>query len=368
MPINIHQLFKTPVNHVPAILDEKYFPVLDGLRGVAILFVLAGHLFFDTQKAGNIGLTGVEIFFVLSGFLITTLLLKEKVIKGSVSLRYFYIRRILRIVPVAYLYLAVLVALNIVFKLHVPLISFLSSLLYIHNITFYKGDTSWSSAHFWTLGVEEQFYLMFPFILVKSIRKYIITAAALLLAVPVLQFLVYHNIGVFYANNWVHKISVAVVVILGNGTLAILIGSLTALLVFKQVLKPGGKTRAYYLSTLILITAIIFRIFCPVLVPSTYTNQIVFAIFISGVIYLCLSRHDFLGRLLSNKIIVKVGVLSYSIYVWQQLFTHQQPWQHIFRYGGAWWFNMPLLLLVAYTSYQFFERKFLNIKDRFKAA
>jgi peptidoglycan/LPS O-acetylase OafA/YrhL len=112
--------FQAEITAVPDYLQGKYYTALTGIRGVAIVIVLLYHLginrllkLFDWWILGRLG---VDIFFVLSGFLITTLLLKEKLAHGHVSLKKFYIRRFLRIVPVAYLFLAVLIAINHFFR------------------------------------------------------------------------------------------------------------------------------------------------------------------------------------------------------------------------------------------------------------
>jgi peptidoglycan/LPS O-acetylase OafA/YrhL len=87
-------------------IDEKYYPSLNGLRGVSIIIVLMAHLHLSRNsiylRCFN-GALGVDIFFVLSGFLITSICLKEYKLTGNLSLKNFYVRRILRIIPVAYL-------------------------------------------------------------------------------------------------------------------------------------------------------------------------------------------------------------------------------------------------------------------------
>jgi peptidoglycan/LPS O-acetylase OafA/YrhL len=133
---------------------QSYVPGLDGLRGVAILMVLLDHLLLDTRLAmPTLGSGGVEIFFVLNGFLITALLLRKKVKKESVSLRRFYIRRALRILPVAYLFLAVLLLCHYLFDLRLSAGSFMAAALYVKNIQL-NYTSNWFNGHFGTLSVE----------------------------------------------------------------------------------------------------------------------------------------------------------------------------------------------------------------------
>ena len=91
---------------IPEYLQDTTYPALTGIRGVAIIFVLLYHLginhFLRQYNSWLTGRTGVDIFFVLSGFLISTLLIKEKINNGRVSLKNFYLRRVLRILPLAY--------------------------------------------------------------------------------------------------------------------------------------------------------------------------------------------------------------------------------------------------------------------------
>ncbi len=157
---------------------------LDGIRGAAILFVLAYHYFSNGAGINNpigrqflklfsIGWSGVDLFFVLSGFLIVGILLDAKSSNNYFSS--FYIRRALRILPLYYLLLTLFLILPIfisndgIFKLTFP---FWSYLLFIQNLFMIKFDlgTSWLGVT-WSLAIEEQFYLLLPILVWKLDKK-----------------------------------------------------------------------------------------------------------------------------------------------------------------------------------------------------
>jgi len=158
---------------------DSFRPDLEGLRGVAILAVLLFHAGIPGTGGGFVG---VDIFFVLSGFLITGLLLREREERGGVSLSGFYARRARRILPAA---LVVLVAILVASWFMLPPLDVpdvakdvFASALFVGNIRFAIQATDYFAAdvvrspvlHYWSLGVEEQFYLLWPFLLVLAMR------------------------------------------------------------------------------------------------------------------------------------------------------------------------------------------------------
>ena len=194
------------ITTVPPMLRPSHLPGLDGLRAVAIIIVLISHYTINTRYEGVLGGDiGVEIFFVISGFLITSLLLKEQVNKGSISLKYFYIRRFLRIIPVAYLFLLTVYVLNRYLNLGVSLRSIILAGLFTTNIGIpgFRAH-SWYVGHFWSLSVEEQFYLTFPFLLAYNLNRYLKVVIVLIILVPIIGYLGFNNVGVFYTNRAVH--------------------------------------------------------------------------------------------------------------------------------------------------------------------
>jgi peptidoglycan/LPS O-acetylase OafA/YrhL len=361
----IKKTANTPLSTIPAELNKPYLAILDGLRGIAILTVVMGHSAIGYELALYIkGYIGVGIFYVLSGFLITTLLLKEKIKYGTVSFKSFYIRRALRILPVAYLFLIVLILLSLVLKLNISALSFLSSAFFIRNLPLNYGPGAWSNGHFYTLAVEEQFYLIFPVLIIYCYKHYVKIVCFIIAIVPVVQYIIMQKISLFYNNDILRKLCILFVNVLGGDAISILIGTLLAVFIFNGTLLPRKKTKNYFFSTFLFCGAIIIR--SSNLITDGYLTTLVFSTLIAYVIYLCLGQKDLLIQILENFLLVRVGVLSYSIYVWQQLFTKYQPWSNLFSKADSLLLNIPLLIITSVLSYYFFERKFLKLKAQFR--
>jgi peptidoglycan/LPS O-acetylase OafA/YrhL len=146
------------------ILGRRHLPALDGLRALAVTGVLIQH--FDGPLAGFPGDLGVSFFFVLSGFLITWMLRREWLTTGRISLKEFYARRTLRIFPAYYAFLA-LAYLNAHLRLGAwPPGLTLSALTYTLNYYLPWHGDSLGIGHLWSLAVEEQFYLVWPTLLI----------------------------------------------------------------------------------------------------------------------------------------------------------------------------------------------------------
>lgn len=352
------------IESIPEALNKKHYPSIDGLRGIAILNVILCHASFGLAWHPWIdGTIGVHIFFIISGFLITTLLLKERVKKGKVSFKNFYIRRVLRIFPVAYLYIFTVIILSHIFQFQLGFKNVLTSLLYLKN--FPTGNT-WQTGHFWTLSVEEQFYLFVPVLLILNANRFLKIIFVVFLLVPVIDYIGFHNIGIFYTNRIVHVITFIFLALLNQGTLFILTGCLLSILIFKKIIIVEKFKNQYYLSTILFICAgIVHYSYVIPIIP--YFSSIVFAVLMGLVIVVNLYENNFLTAILSHPILVKLGILSYSLYIWQQIFTTQQPWAGRFKYSDSIALNMVLLFIVAFCSYYFFERRFLKLKSRFKS-
>ena len=166
-------------------------PSLDGLRAISIALVLFAHTsgtaFFPSFVflRRHLGNFGVRVFFVISGYLITTLLLKELDKTGRISLKLFYIRRVFRIFPAAYFYLAVAAVLLAFGLVELEWNDIVFGFTYTTN---YDPVRPWHTIHLWSLSVEEQFYLIWPATLAFLGRRRAMVAAAAMIAVaPLLR-------------------------------------------------------------------------------------------------------------------------------------------------------------------------------------
>jgi peptidoglycan/LPS O-acetylase OafA/YrhL len=361
----------TEITTVPEIVQGSYYPAMDGLRGVAILLVILYHFGFNHflrpfHMLIN-GDMGVNIFFVISGFLITTLLLKEKIKYGQISLNRFYTRRALRIIPVAYLFLIVVIILVSIYKFRIPTADFIASFLFYKNLPYQNEPFT---GHFWSLATEVQFYLIFPFLLALNINRYLVIVLSIVIAIPVISVLGYYHTGFLFSNSIIHTLTKIIMYIFWKGPFIILIGSLCAVFLFKGIIKIDKEKGNYFLSFILLIIAIMISS-TTFLFYSKYVSEYLSAILVGWVILLNLGKHNLLSAILGSRILVKVGIISYSLYLWQQLFIGRQTWQpwlkpfHDYSPGVLIAVKLVIVFLIGFVSYYFVELKFLKIKNKY---
>lgn len=293
-------------------------PQLDGLRALAILAVLYTHFFPEDYWLLGIywGGSGVRLFFVLSGFLITRILLREGSEAGgrpgeaAFLIRRFYVRRYLRLTPVFYATLAVMVALNVpnarsTVWWHV---------FYLSNFKFaIMDDWQGAVAHFWTLSVEEQFYLLWPPAVIFIPVRLLAGLAAALIPGSIAYRYCAHRMGLGDVALWVLP---------PNSMDALLLGAVTAIGAGKWALNSSQTwTRCAALGGLIIGTVGSYtNIFGPLMEASIPTA---FAVSWAWVV-LCASEGNagIPGRLLEHPLLVYLGKTSYGTYVVHMLVWH----------------------------------------------
>lgn len=353
---------------IPDYLNVPHLPSLDGIRAIAVFIVLLSHI---NAGLGNKiiillfsgGTLGVYVFFVLSGFLITTLLLKEKIKMTEISLNKFYIRRALRILPVAYLYLLVLFILHVFFSLPLTTVEFTGGVLLLVNLGYFHRGVY--TGHFWSLSVEQQFYVVFPFILKKSYRLYINFLFLLIALIVILRCMdfkalakIYPRYHVFFAlnllNDFVYYLD------------GIVIGSLLAVCIFKELF-PWKSVMKYKILLHIVFLPAIFVLFNDLFFHTVF-NSVLSSVLIAILIVSNLKvSNDFIFKVLNLKILKKIGTFSYSIYIWQQLIVFK--YNNVFDNSKYKWMGlvvcMLILLVVVHVSYEFFEKSFMKAKQKF---
>ena len=340
-------------------LSSSHLPGLDGLRMVAVFLVVFYHLGFPTASGGH----GVLIFFVLSGFLITWLLLKEQEQFGSISLRLFYLRRVLRIFPAFYCFWLLWTAAQLLFDKPIVWGQALSALAYLTN--YYQaifGDPDTGYSHTWSLGIEEQFYLLWPVCLLALGRDGQRIPAVLVAVIGtvwvyrgVLQFVVGIDQGYIYEAFDTRADHLA-------------IGCLLAVLLRSGRLPWLWGWLCIPWMSILTLSLLVTSVWLAQVFGTTYRNVVGFAIdpllvavLIAQVIAL---RESVLWRWLNWRWVRYLGTLSYSIYLYQQVVI--PPIQKTLasyplpvRLGVA----LATVILVAGVSYHLVEQPFLRLKN-----
>jgi len=346
-------------------MKPKRIPSLDGLRAIAILFVLVSHLagtrHFLSMSAvgalGDVGNLGVRLFFVISGFLITRLLLKEFATTQRISLRAFYIRRVLRIFPAFYGFIIVATILATIGYATLDRSDLAHAVTYTMN---YHANLSpnFSLRHLWSLSVEEQFYLLWPLTLAAlAPRRAAGVLVGVALFVPVLRVAMYMAWPSyeFIADTGFEGVCDA----LATGCL-LAMG-------MRRLLRSEWVARLLVGRAFPLLFAAIWlanhqrdhpKFFWFLCVP--FMNVALAAVVLRYVHAPELP----LGRFLNWRPMAAIGVLSYSLYLYQQLFLIQfRPVTSVFVTFPL---NVGMAFLCAAASYRFVELPFLRLKERFE--
>jgi len=347
-------------------LKTGYLPTLDGWRAIAILAVLLDHAteYSSLREHPRViafthtGPNGVSLFFAISGFLICSRLLEEYRAFGRISLRGFYIRRACRILPPAIFYLLVIAGLSLLGLIVVSQSEWWSSLFFFRNYlpaAWIPQGWGGYTIHYWSLAVEEHFYLLWPAALVflgKGRARWF----ALGLAITVAAWRAWD-----FHYHWFDRLVPGL--LFGSRTDvrldALLLGCLAALILeedsirskFSRSFEPwiwAVCAGAYVAIQVVyfLQRARTYSIFESTLLP----------LLVVGTVY---RPHTWVGWLLETPPLKWIGRLSYSLYLWQQLFSVPQEgsWIALLQRFPV---NIALIVLCAWTSYRFVERPFIR--------
>ena len=349
-----------------------YRPEIDGLRAIAVGVVILYHsnisLFGHKHFEG--GFIGVDIFFVISGYLITSIILKEIITTGSISFRYFYERRIRRILPVLLFVMLVSFLFAWMYLLPSSFVDFSKSILYSlgfsSNFFFHYSGQEYAAPsglykpflHTWSLSVEEQFYIIFPitfFITFKYFRKYLIH-------ILILGFLISFGLAEWTSRNY-PSLSFY---FLHTRLWELLIGSILA---YYEIIR--GHRNNYKILNLILPLVGILLICHSVLFfndqiyhPSILTLSPIIGV--SLIIWFS-NKDDFITKILSSKLFVGIGLISYSLYLWHYpIFAFMRVTQFSYENKIGQIFSIIILFILSIISYKVIEKPFRNKKYQFK--
>lgn len=360
------------MNQVIQAIYRKHLKGLDTLRAIAAIIVVWGHIELFKKERGiqNLidngfylpsGHLSVILFFVISGFLITYLLTLEKKRTGTIKLKNFYLRRILRIWP---LYYIVLIISFLLFKAVYSSETIFLSFTIFPNVA-HALDAGWpTSPQIWSIGVEEQFYILWPLIFMilpsKRIPGFLILFFIIYTMLPTgLLFLNNQYLGKETLSHFVHRF------FYGSKFNALSMGAL-----FGFLFAEKKKYLSLFKNDLVGYVAIILVIFLWTSgFEIKYYNDELFSILFSISILKIVSDPKIH---LDNIVFRFIGKISYGIYMYHWIVL-LLAFQFISPWGNAWLFNIYLYgfvfgmtFLISWVSNYSIERYFLKMKEKFR--
>jgi peptidoglycan/LPS O-acetylase OafA/YrhL len=359
----------------------SYMPQLDGIRGIAVMLVMFRHWLpqEDLINFLPLGRIGVDIFFVLSGFLITKILLKERFesdasLSTGKKIYTFYIRRSLRIFPVYYLLLLVVFIIN----LEGSRGSILWYATYATNFFLFK-EQSWVNhlSHLWTLAVEEQFYLFWPFVILFVPKNKLLKVIQFFIVLGPLSRAIFYLINPSIYNN----------ILTINCIDTLSLGGLLAYIHMGYYQFTISKAALY--NILVALIAVVFLSAAGLLTPVIDTMFHSTAVALLALVVIHKASTGFegsIGAALENKSLLYMGKISYGLYlyhnfiplIYQKVFDKFNlrnvtiPFTDGFTFAPILdnkYLTFPLYLLtvlvIASLSWFLLERPLNNLKNRY---
>jgi peptidoglycan/LPS O-acetylase OafA/YrhL len=344
--------------------QSSRIPSLDGLRAISIVLVLVSHLVYterfplpkgiDPVWLDRLGPLGVRVFFVISGYLITSLLLKELETNKSINLGKFYFRRTLRIFPPYYFFILVMIMLN---KLNWVE---LSGRDIIHAFTYtvnYYPERSWVIGHGWSLSVEEQFYLLWPALLLLSgKRRGLWIALAFFLLAPFIRLGYYYLKPAFVEYELGFRFETTADAI----AIGCLLAGIYKWLICQPFFQRVAKSRWFIFIPVIVLIASEIN---PVRIRYLLFAIPIQNLGIAACIAWCITSYKgLIGKILNSRPVAFLGVISYSVYLWQQPILNPYSTLAINRFP----LNLVIVVVVSLASYFFVEQPSLMLRQWLK--
>lgn len=361
--------------------QKVYFPNLNGLRFIAAMMVLFPHIeqmkpFLGYHNVLHIypyetGKLGVVLFFVLSGFLITYLLLTEEKLAGVINIKKFYIRRILRIWPLYFfiVLLAFFILPNIsifiidgyekeVIQQQLPVKILLYAVFLPQFVGYLSGLIPYAS-HLWSVGTEEQFYLVWP-VLVKYIKKHRIYLMffVILFYLIIKLFVLPQLAGNIFLGYAIEKFWTSFMID------SMAIGGIYAILLFQKNKILAVIQNRYTFYLVLLLTMIMWLSG----VKFPYIHFEIYSI-LFGLIIMNFASNDKIKISLENKLFTYMGNISYGLYMYHPIAIALALTIGFAMDIKSTWFvyslSLLLTIIVAAISYSYFERYFISLKTKF---
>ena len=334
-----------------------YMPTLDGWRAISIILVLFNHSNVSVtipwigpflEQLSVHGSSGVWIFFAISGVLICGRMLQEEQKHCRISLRNFYIRRAFRILPPAMLFLLTLAILSPI--LGTTRLELFSSLFFFRNYVLTGlGATHWFTGHFWSLAVEEHFYLLLPGIMVFFPKRRVWVLGGLTCSVIAWRWWE-HRVG----NDVGYRTDLVIDALLISALFAIAANNDRCAAYLRRFLAP--------LSSAVLLAMYVALLY--IKVPF----HLVLQSMILPLVLLGTSQHpgNLIGRFLESALLRWIGRLSYSLYLWQELFFCGRELHSPLPLGvlEQWPLKIVGLFGCACISYYALERPMMRLGHR----
>ena len=353
---------------MPTFQTQHRIPSLDGLRAISISIVIFSHLLshHETQFPilnwinvwifGNGGL-GVSVFFVISGFLITLLMKKEEISAHQVNIRNFYIRRAFRILPAFLTFMFVMFILVQNQWIQVGKNQYFSALFFFYNYMTFHPD--FYIGHCWSLSLEEQFYLFWPILFsVFRSKKSSQIAFWMIVLSPLIRVLSYYALPQPYRGKMPVMLHTRLDTLMLGCLAGIHYGTPELKIFFDKIFKI--RLQYFALGVLICISPFLKWTLGGKyigLLQSTFDSLAITILVIGCVLY----PGTKIGRFLNTKYITHLGVISYSLYLWQQLFMIENK-HYLFLTQFP--VNILAALSCAHLSYYWIEQPFLRWRQR----